>query len=100
MSGGESLREYLSARRGEIETALAAALPAPPDCPAVVADAMRYSVMAGGKRLRPVLCLAAADAVASKPPAGASGAGDRAAAARALARQRIGRRRLPPAVRL
>ena len=30
-------------------------LPAPPDCPAVVADAMRYSVMAGGKRLRPVL---------------------------------------------
>ena len=33
-------------------------LPAPPECPAVVADAMRYSVMAGGKRLRPILCLA------------------------------------------
>ena len=29
----------------------------------VVADAMRYSVTAGGKRLRPVLCLASADAV-------------------------------------
>jgi geranylgeranyl diphosphate synthase type II len=28
-----------------------------------VADAMRYSVTAGGKRLRPILCLASADAV-------------------------------------
>jgi geranylgeranyl pyrophosphate synthase len=31
----------------------------------VVAKAMRYSVMAGGKRLRPILVLAAADAVAT-----------------------------------
>ena len=58
-----SFSEYLASRRAEIETALAAALPAPPDCPAVVAEAMRYSVMGGGKRLRPILCLAAADAV-------------------------------------
>ena len=55
--------EYLQARRADIEAALAGALPAPPGCPAVVADAMRYSVTAGGKRLRPVLCLASADAV-------------------------------------
>jgi geranylgeranyl diphosphate synthase, type II len=55
--------EYLQTRRAEIEAALAGALPAPPECPAVVATAMRYSVMAGGKRLRPVLCLAGADAV-------------------------------------
>ena len=55
--------EYLQSRRAEIEAALAAALPVPPGCPAVVADAMRYSVTAGGKRLRPVLCLASADAV-------------------------------------
>jgi geranylgeranyl diphosphate synthase type II len=58
-----SFTEYLQARRVEIEAALAAALPAPPDCPSVVAEAMRYSVTAGGKRLRPVLCLAAAEAV-------------------------------------
>ena len=58
-----SFTEYLHARRVEIEAALAAALPAPPDCPSVVADAMRYSVTAGGKRLRPILCLAAAEAV-------------------------------------
>src|SRR5262249_11648980 len=43
--------------------ALLAALPSPPSCPASVADAMRYSVTAGGKRLRPILCLASAEAV-------------------------------------
>ena len=32
----------------------------------MVADAMRYSVTAGGKRLRPVLCLASADAVGGR----------------------------------
>jgi geranylgeranyl diphosphate synthase type II len=58
-----SFSEYLQARRAEIEAALVAALPTAPDCPAVVADAMRYSVTAGGKRLRPILCLAAAEAV-------------------------------------
>ena len=58
-----SLSAYLDARHAEIETALALVLPAPPDCPAVVAEAMRYSLMAGGKRLRPILCLASADAV-------------------------------------
>ena len=55
--------EYLQARRAEIEEALGATLPVPPKCPASVADAMRYSVTAGGKRLRPVLCLASAEAV-------------------------------------
>jgi geranylgeranyl diphosphate synthase, type II len=57
------LSEYLTARQAEIDAALARALPSPPDCPRVVADAMRYSVTAGGKRLRPLLCLASADAV-------------------------------------
>src|SRR5436189_4074911 len=58
-----SLAEYLEACRAEIDAALEAALPRPPDSPALVADAMRYSVTAGGKRLRPVLCLASAEAV-------------------------------------
>jgi geranylgeranyl diphosphate synthase type II len=58
-----SLAQYLSAIRSEIDAALDAALPRPPDCPAAVATAMRYSVTAGGKRLRPVLCLASAEAV-------------------------------------
>ena len=55
--------DYLQARRAEVEAALASTLPGPPACPAVVADAMRYSLMAVGKRLRPILCLASADAV-------------------------------------
>jgi len=58
-----SFNAYIQSRRAEVNAALAAALPAPPDCPAVVADAMRYSITAGGKRLRPILCLASAEAV-------------------------------------
>jgi geranylgeranyl diphosphate synthase type II len=57
------LAEYLEARRTEIEAALTATLASWGDVPAVVADAMRYSVTAGGKRLRPILCLASAEAV-------------------------------------
>ena len=58
-----ALAEYLDARRAQVESALGRILPAPPGCPDVVAAAMQYSLMAGGKRLRPVLCLASADAV-------------------------------------
>jgi geranylgeranyl diphosphate synthase type II len=58
-----SVSAYIDERRREVEAALADALPPPPDCPAVVYEAMRYSLLAGGKRLRPVLCLASADAV-------------------------------------
>ncbi|MBI4264265.1 MAG: polyprenyl synthetase family protein [Acidobacteria bacterium] len=61
--GGQALSEYLQARRAEIDAALAHVLPQPPECPDVLSDAMRYSVTAGGKRLRPVLCLASAEAV-------------------------------------
>jgi geranylgeranyl diphosphate synthase type II len=57
------LSVYLDARVAEVEAALASALPSSPDCPPVVAEAMRYSLMAGGKRLRPILCLVSADAV-------------------------------------
>jgi len=63
MNAAEDLTQYLTSRRSEIDAALLAFLPSPPTCPAPVADAMRYSVTAGGKRLRPVLCLASADAV-------------------------------------
>jgi len=59
----EALAGYLAARRAEVETALGGLLPAPPACPEVVRSAMQYSLMAGGKRLRPILCLASADAV-------------------------------------
>jgi geranylgeranyl diphosphate synthase type II len=63
MSAAGDLHQYLLARRSEIDAALLDALPSPPACPASLADAMRYSVTAGGKRLRPILCLAAAEAI-------------------------------------
>jgi len=59
----EGLSAYLDARRAEVEAALGGYLPAPPDAPPIVDSAMRYSLLAGGKRLRPILCLASADAV-------------------------------------
>ena len=63
MKTAEGLGAYLDARRAEVEAALATFLPSPPEVPAVVDAAMRYSLLAGGKRLRPILCLASADAV-------------------------------------
>ena len=53
---------YFDELRDRIDKALECALPSA--APAVVVDAMRYSLCAGGKRLRPVLALAAADAIA------------------------------------
>jgi len=63
MTAADDLQQYLTARRSEVDAALLAALPAPPACPPNLADAMRYSITAGGKRLRPILCLASAEAV-------------------------------------
>jgi geranylgeranyl pyrophosphate synthase len=60
----DTLAAFLSDARARVDAALERYLPAPPACPEIVSEAMRYSVFAGGKRLRPILTLAAADAVA------------------------------------
>jgi geranylgeranyl diphosphate synthase type II len=60
----ETFTDYAAALRAEIEAALDRVLPRPPLCPALVAEAMRYSVGSGGKRLRPILTLSVAEAVA------------------------------------
>lgn len=60
------LAEYLDSRRHAVETALARWLAAPPHSPPLVVEAMRYSLMAGGKRLRPLLALAAEEAVTGR----------------------------------
>jgi geranylgeranyl pyrophosphate synthase len=54
---------YVADRRREVDAALAMHLPAPPACPAPLAEAIAYAVGTGGKRFRPLLTLAAADAV-------------------------------------
>lgn len=46
-----------------VEQALDAGLPAAKTKPKTIHEAMRYSVFAGGKRLRPILCLAAAECI-------------------------------------
>jgi len=60
----ETLDVFLNESRRRVDEALHRYLPVPPACPGVLSEAMRYSVFAGGKRLRPILTLAAADAVA------------------------------------
>jgi geranylgeranyl diphosphate synthase type II len=57
---------YLAELRQIVDDALSRALPAGGQAPAIILEAMRYSLHAGGKRLRPVLALAAADAVAER----------------------------------
>ncbi len=58
----ERLQAYLAERRSQVEATLDRLL-APAGGPAsTVVEAMRYAVLAGGKRLRPILALAACEA--------------------------------------
>jgi geranylgeranyl diphosphate synthase type II len=56
------LKEYLSARAADVDAALDGCLPPAKERPQTIHTAMRYAVFGGGKRLRPILCLAAAEA--------------------------------------
>ncbi len=56
------LKSYLADRAALVDAAMDAYLPPANERPATIHAAMRYAVFAGGKRLRPVLCLAAAEA--------------------------------------
>ena len=58
-----SLEGWIGARRAEIDRVLEARLPVPPEDPGRLVEAMRYSLLAPGKRIRPLLALAAAEAV-------------------------------------
>jgi geranylgeranyl pyrophosphate synthase len=57
------LTTYLAEARAEIEEVLDRLLPPAQVPPVRLHQAMRHSVFAGGKRLRPILCLAAAEAL-------------------------------------
>lgn len=57
------LPSYLGARRRLVEDALQVSLPPDDALPGPLHAAMRYSLFAGSKRLRPVLVLAAAEAL-------------------------------------
>ena len=61
--------EFVEADRAEIDSALYTLLPPESEPPSIIHRAMRYSVFAGGKRIRPILCLESAR-VFSDPPRG------------------------------
>ncbi len=58
-----SLKEFLAAETSRIDAALDRLTPPESTAPSTIHRAMRYSLFAGGKRIRPILCLQAAAAV-------------------------------------
>ncbi len=56
-----SFTDWMAATQGRVEAALARFLPAADSIPARLHDAMRYSALGGGKRVRPLLAFAAGE---------------------------------------
>jgi geranylgeranyl diphosphate synthase type II len=56
------MNSYLETRSRLVDRALDGFLPSAKTRPATIHEAMRYSLFAGGKRLRPIICIAAAEA--------------------------------------
>src|SRR6266704_4895979 len=65
-----SIQETLEAGRHIVDAALDRLIPSIDQQPESIHRAMRHSVFAGGKRLRPILCLEAARMIAGSLPAG------------------------------
>ncbi len=57
------LKDYMLCKKERVEKALERFLPGEDTYPPAIHKAMRYSIFAGGKRLRPILAIAAAEAV-------------------------------------
>lgn len=62
------LREFLAEQQNLIDAALDRLTPTETTEPATIHKAVRYSLFAGGKRIRPILCLQAAAAVCDGAP--------------------------------
>ncbi len=58
-----SLDDYLKARKKIVDEALDRYLPGEDNFPPVIFKSVRYSIFAGGKRIRPILCIASTEAV-------------------------------------
>lgn len=66
MTATETITHYLARRAAEVNTSLDRFLPPEETPPERLHRAMRYSVLAGGKRLRPALVLASGEAMGAK----------------------------------
>jgi geranylgeranyl diphosphate synthase type II len=62
-----TLAEYVVEQQIRVDEALRSCVPAESTPPQSIHKAMRYSLFAGGKRIRPILCIAAARAVSDSP---------------------------------
>jgi geranylgeranyl diphosphate synthase type II len=62
-----TLAEYVVEQQFRVEEALRHLVPPETAPPESIHKAMRYSLFAGGKRIRPILCIAAAQAVSDSP---------------------------------
>ena len=62
-----TLAEYVVEQQIRVDEALRRCVPAESTPPESIHKAMRYSLFAGGKRIRPILCIAAARAVSGSP---------------------------------
>ena len=62
-----AIPDFFEVDRAEVDAALDRLLPPESETPVVIHKSMRYSVFAGGKRLRPILCLEAARIFADPP---------------------------------
>jgi geranylgeranyl diphosphate synthase type II len=69
------LADIMEAGRRATDAALDRLIPPETAAPASIHQAMRHSVFAGGKRLRPILCMEAARMVAGSLPPGAADLG-------------------------
>lgn len=67
MSTTSTLADWMAGIQKRTEAALAAALPAPTIAPQRLHEAMRYAVLGGGKRVRPLLAHAAGELVGGTP---------------------------------
>jgi geranylgeranyl diphosphate synthase type II len=62
-----TLSEYVARQQARVDAALQCWVPPESTLPESIHQAMRYSLFAGGKRVRPILCMAAAEAVSDSP---------------------------------
>ncbi len=62
-----TLAQYVAHQQQRVDQALQRLVPSESTPPESIHRAMRYSLFAGGKRIRPILCMAAAEAVSDSP---------------------------------
>ncbi len=63
---GPRLTNFMNSRRGRVDKAMDGLLPPAKTSPKRLHEALRYSVFAGGKRIRPILCLLACRAAGGR----------------------------------